>query len=419
MVARVTIPASIARALNYNEQKMKEGKAVCIYAHQYLKEAAALNFYEKLQRFEQLVALNERAKTNTLHVSLNFDPSEKIREEKLIEIARVYMQKIGFGEQPFLVYQHHDAGHPHIHIVSTNIQKDGKRISLHNIGRNQSTKARKEIEIAFGLIRAEQQRPQLKEALQPTHAQRIHYGKSETKRGMTNVLDKVIDQYKYSSLPELNAILKLYNMVADRGNEQGIIFKKRGLVYRLLDDQGNKTGVPVKASSIYSKPTLALLEKKFAENGRSRQEYKKHLKTSIDWIMLHPPKSLEQFKESLQKERISLVIRQNEQGMIYGMTYIDHTTRSVFNGSDIGKAYSAKSILEKCGQSIGFTHENIPNNTNIGQEKETIRKSPENLLPLKALMDNTLDSLISPTEEFTIIPDEISKRKKKKKKRPF
>src|ERR1035437_7334188 len=153
MVARVTIPSSIARALNYNEQKMKEGKAVCLYAHNYLKEAGHLNFYEKLQRFEQLIALNERATTNTLHVSLNFDPSEKIEQEKVTEIARVYMQKIGFGEQPYLVYQHHDAGHPRIHIVSTNVQKEGKRISLHNIGRNPSMKARKEIEIAFGLVR--------------------------------------------------------------------------------------------------------------------------------------------------------------------------------------------------------------------------------------------------------------------------
>jgi hypothetical protein len=419
MVARVTIPSSIARALNYNEQKMKEGKAVCLYAHNYLKEAGHLNFYEKLQRFEQLIALNERATTNTLHVSLNFDPSEKIEQEKLTEIARVYMQKIGFGEQPYLVYQHHDAGHPHIHIVSTNIQKEGKRISLHNIGRNQSMKARKEIEIAFGLVRAEQQKQKLKEAIRPLNAQRIVYGKSETKRGITNVLDTVINQYKYTSIPELNAILRLYNMVADRGQEHGIIFKKQGLVYRILDDQGNKTGVPVKASSIYSKPTLALLEKKFIENGISRQEYKKHLKTSIDWIMLQPPKSLEQFKESLQKERISLVIRQNEQGMVYGMTYIDHTTKSVFNGSDIGKAYSAKSILEKCGQSFSLAYENNENRISISHKKTAFRDTPDKYLPVKEMMDKTLDIMISPTEDFSYMPEEIRKRKKKKKNNRF
>jgi len=61
----------------------------------------------------------------------------------------MYMEKIGFCEQPYLIYRHYDAGHPHIHIVSINIRRDGSRISLHNIGRNQSEKARKEIENEF------------------------------------------------------------------------------------------------------------------------------------------------------------------------------------------------------------------------------------------------------------------------------
>ena len=56
------------------------------------------------------------------------------------------MEKIGFGEQPYLTYQHFDAGHPHIHIVSVKVRADGSRIDTQNIGRNQSEKARKEIE---------------------------------------------------------------------------------------------------------------------------------------------------------------------------------------------------------------------------------------------------------------------------------
>ena len=93
------------------------------------------NIYEKLNRFQNLVNLNKRATTNSIHISLNFGLDEKISREKLVEIASDYMEKIGFGRQPYLVYQHLDAGHPHFHIVSTHIQKDGKRISLHNLGR--------------------------------------------------------------------------------------------------------------------------------------------------------------------------------------------------------------------------------------------------------------------------------------------
>src|SRR3954447_21485545 len=116
MVAKINTPTSIVRALNYNEQKVKKGAADCIYAGNFLRDAHQLNFYQKLERFEKLISLNEKAKTNSLHISLNFDPSDQVDKEKLTEIASIYMEIIGFKDQPYLVYQHHDAGHPHIHI---------------------------------------------------------------------------------------------------------------------------------------------------------------------------------------------------------------------------------------------------------------------------------------------------------------
>ncbi|MFC0773464.1 relaxase/mobilization nuclease domain-containing protein [Terrimonas alba] len=414
MVAKITIPGSIQRALNYNEQKSKEGVADCIYAHNFLKEAEQLNFYEKLKRFESLMALNKRAATNTIHISLNFGLNEKIGREKLVEIATVYMEKIGFGAQPYLVYQHHDAGHPHVHIVSTNIQKDGKRISLHNLGKNESTKARKEIEIAYKLVRAEQQADQNKE-INPVNVERVKYGKSPTKRAITNVLDAVLPTYKYASLAELNAVLKLYNVMADRGCEQGIIFQKRGLLYRVLDEKGNKIGVPIKASSIYSKPTLAFLESKFTENEIAKQECRKNVRLAIDWIMVSPPKNLQAFKLALEKEKISLAIRQNENGIVYGLTYIDHNTKTVFNGSDIGKQYSAKAILEKFGITQIVTQPQKPVDA-TNAEASTIERATAKEKQTELSLPRIVEEIMNPTEEWLYVPYELKKRKKKKRR---
>jgi hypothetical protein len=155
MVAKITFPKRVEAALNYNEQKVKKGKAVCLFASGYLKDESEMNFYQKLAGLERNHELNQKATTKTLHVSLNFDPSEKLSDEKLKAIASLYMEKLGFGEQPYLVYRHRDAGHPHIHIVSTTIREDGSRIGTHNIGKNVSEKARKEIEQQYGLKRAE------------------------------------------------------------------------------------------------------------------------------------------------------------------------------------------------------------------------------------------------------------------------
>jgi hypothetical protein len=143
---------------------------------------------------------------------------------------------------------------------------------MQNIGRNQSEKARKAIEEKFELIKAEG-RNQNEQLNLKVNAQKVQYGKAPTKRALTNVLDNVIDHFKYSSLAELNSILKLYNVMADRGKENSRMYQKRGLVYTALDDNGNKIGTPIKASDFYSKPTLKYREGKFVQNETLKQKH--------------------------------------------------------------------------------------------------------------------------------------------------
>jgi hypothetical protein len=265
----------------------------------------------------------------------------------MTDIADEYMHHIGFGEQPYLVYQHHDSGHPHIHIVTTNIKADGKRIDTFNIGRNQSEKARQELELKYKLIQAAGRRITAEE-IKPV-SQKIQYGKSETKIAITNVLDYVLKNYKYSSLPELNAVLKLYNVVADRGSENSRIYQNNGLVYRVLDGKGNKIGVPIKASLIYNKPGIKFLELKFQENEPAKQQFKQRLKNALDVALSRTlSSSLPSLIDALKKENINTVLRQNKGGFIYGITYVDFKTKCVFNGSDLGKEYSAKGLMERC-----------------------------------------------------------------------
>ncbi len=349
MVAKITIPKNLEAALNYNEKKVQKGKAECIHAGNYLGEPGKMNFYQKLNGFEMYNRLNKIATTKTLHVSLNFDPSEKLFNEKLAEIASVYMDKIGFGEQPYLVYQHFDAGHPHVHIVSTTIRSDGSRINTHNIGRNQSEKARKEIEQIYRLVKAENQKQILKQQIKPIDAAKVVYGKSETKRNIANVLNAVVNNYKYTSIPELNAALKQFNIIADRGSEEGRIYKNRGLVYRILDATGNKIGVPIKASSISGKLTLDNLEKKFARNETVREPYNQRIKDVIDEAFKKRASGIKELTEELEKKQVYTVLRQNVEGRIYGITFVDNQNNCVFNGSDLGKGYSAAALQSRIG----------------------------------------------------------------------
>jgi len=103
MVARINKSSSIKTSLNYNEQKVKQDVAELLLAENYFKDAQLLNFREKLFMLEHQAKLNERVKANSVHISLSFDPEEKLTKEKLQDIAKSYMDQIGFGNQPYLV----------------------------------------------------------------------------------------------------------------------------------------------------------------------------------------------------------------------------------------------------------------------------------------------------------------------------
>ncbi len=417
MVAVIKTGHSIHRILNYNENKVKEGVAQCISAVNYPIDVEQLSFNYKLNRLLKQAALNENVSRNSVHVSLNFDPTEKLSNEQLKDIADTYMQKIGCGEQPYLVFQHFDAGHPHIHIVSIKVRADGSRIDTQNIGRNQSVKARKEIEIAYDLVRAENMEKGY--ALKSPYTQKVQYGKSDSRRAIANVLDAVVNTYKYTSLPELNAVLMQYNVMADRGSESSRVFQHQGLLYRILDEQGNNIGVPIKASSFYNKPTLKYLEERFSLNEPARQSHKSRVKNAIDLALLKQPKqSLQTLVKTLEKEGIDTVLRQNAEGIIYGLTYVDHRTKCVFNGSAIGKQYSAKGILERCGepketptQKQDFVKQ--PSSGKFLTEEQ--RTAPATLQNKDG--NNLLETLLQPEHASGYVPHQLIKKGGRKRKK--
>ena len=411
MVTVIKTSRSINSILNYNENKVKEGIAECISAVNYPLELEKLSFTHKLNRFLKLSSLNENAKRNSVHISLNFDPSENYSKEKLIEIADTYMEKIGFGKQPYLVYQHHDAGHPHLHMVTNNIQRDGKRIDLHLIGVKKSEPARKEIEELFGLVKAEGRKQKEDFSLKPISVGRVQYGKAESKKAINSVLNQVLFDYKYSSLPELNAVLNLYNVHADRGSEESRVFKNNGLLYKILDQNSKPIGVPIKASEFYRKPTLKFLEEKFKCNEAEKESCKKYVKNAIKLAFYRENIfSPEKLSKALEGESIHMIIRKSKEGQLYGITYIDHKTKSVFNGSSLGKEFSAKGIQESCAMNVLALERKYQNSISTSSEKIQNMESQE-------YVKENLANILLRGEK---INDYVSKQfKQKKKKRHY
>ncbi|SMD01206.1 relaxase/mobilization nuclease domain-containing protein [Pedobacter nyackensis] len=426
MVARIISGRSIRGAINYNEQKVEQHKATFLMAENYLKETYRLNPMEKLFVLQHRAKLNERVKTNCVHISLNFETNEKISAEKMQEIAKDYMQQIGFATQPYLIYKHEDANHPHMHIVTTNIQADGNRISLHNLGRDLSEKARQEIELKYGLIQAKGHgKDQDIPTINLRDLKKAIYGKDETKKVITQIVNTVVQKYNYSSLAELNAVLSRFNILADRGHEKSAMYNQQGLLYRIIDDKGNKLGVPIKASRIAGKHTLTSLEKRFKKNKGKRKILGASLKQRINQVLQTNPNQ-DVFTKTLMQQKIEVLYRTSKDGQTYGITYIDHAGKSVFNGSELGKAYSAKTLFDGFKKSVELkplaqpmTHPISSGTTQLKPPQSVKQHTPQSFLEPKA-PTNYLDILLGKTEQdyTTTIPGKRKKRKKRNQQTP-
>lgn len=410
MVAVINTGRSIRGIFIYNENKVSEGKAVCIGEGNYPMDLEKMSENFKLGVFLKQLQLNENVKRSAVHISLNFDRSDAdLSKDKLMQIASSYMERIGFGSQPYLVYQHHDAGHPHIHIASINVRADGSRINMHNIGRNQSETARKELEIAFNLVRADSRKKQDPRQIHAIDTEKIIYGAIDSKRAISNVLNAVIPNYKYTTLGELNAVLNLYNVRAERGKENSKMFQNKGLVYQILDENKKTVGVPIKASSLYSKPTLSRLEINFAASKTSRVVNMKRTRNAVDLLLLKFPSiTLSQLETRLANQGITAVVRKNENGLIYGMTYIDHNTRCVFNGSSLGPAYAAKGLLERIG---GYSE--------FGKQSAVLERpvSQQNSFISAAEVQRIIDEVLYAGSPSDYVPSQLKKKRKKSRRK--
>lgn len=414
MVAVIKTGHSVRGIVRYNENKVKTGAAQCIGQGSYPMEASRMNESMKLNRLLYQTALNDNVKRAAVHISLNFHPSEQYPREKLLEIAASYMEQIGFGEQPYLVYQHHDAGHPHLHLVSIKIRADGSRIDMQNIGKNQSEKARRAIEKSFNLVQADGRGSQGVCLPIPVEISKISYGRMESKKAISSVLHSVLTSYSYTSLSELNAVLGLYHIKTDRGSADSRIFASGGLVYRILDPDQKPAGVPIKASDFSMRPTLAFLEKKFASNNTERALEKKRIRNAVDTVLLRGSPALETLITVLRAKGIDTVLRHSDSGMLYGLTFVDHSTKCVFNGSALGRNYSAKAIVERCaavGKKPLLPVLKRPGAEAVQTEKHTAGSFDQGLIPKAA------EDLLQPGFQADYTAANLKPRRKKRKRK--
>ncbi|HET6256667.1 MAG TPA: relaxase/mobilization nuclease domain-containing protein [Puia sp.] len=345
MVARIAITRSPTDTLTYNEEKVSQRKAEFIHAGNFLEDKTDLTYSSKLRRFQHLNELNARSQAKMLHATLNFQPGEHLSNDQLSAIADRYMHGLGMSDQPYLVYKHKDANHPHIHIVSTLIRPDGSRIRDSYMATRLSEPTRKAIEKEFHLqvVKRRSQSP----IPTPDQVRKITPdSKTPVTQSMDQVLSMVTHHYNFTDLHEFNAILRGYNLTAETGRPGSKTHRHQGIYYTALDDQGNKMSPPVMASQLSSRPTSAKLNEKFRQSRSARADGLSSVRQRLDWILDQQPSTLRAMVSELQRDSIEVVTSPANGRNPHEQIYVDHRTRIAVSGEVLGAAYTSAGLAK-------------------------------------------------------------------------
>ena len=343
MVPNITSGSSFYGVIAYNKIKVDDGTAKVLWHPKIAVDTSGnVPIGNCVQAFKPYIALNSHVRKPVIHISLNPSPKDILSEEQMTVLAQEFMEKFGYGNQPYIVWLHEDINRKHMHIVSVRINEKGEKID-HNREAIRAQNICRDMEVKYGL------HPTLGEhgERELLALQKVDYPKGDVKTQVKHTARTLLECYNCHSLAEYNTLLNLYNVTAYevRGSFDGKEY--HGIMYGALDDNGQQIGTPFKSSKFGKAFGYEALQKKFTAS--TEKVKKNNLTERARQEIIKAMQNIgtkEDFARRLKEADIEVVYRTNPEGRLYGITFIDHTTRTVFNGSRLGKAFSANVFNE-------------------------------------------------------------------------
>lgn len=210
MVARITSGATPAGALYYNKDKIDRGEGRFLAAFNtpmQVTDERHFDIREALRCFEPYLEANRRTKNPVFHASLNPAPEDRLSNDELRQIAREYMERMGYGAQPCFVFLHEDIERRHIHIVSLRVGLDGRKLA-HDFEARRSREILDALERRYGL------RPAAEGDAKQTYdtLSKLDYTKSDLKRQLASLVRSTLHRYRCTSFGELRTLLEYFNV---------------------------------------------------------------------------------------------------------------------------------------------------------------------------------------------------------------
>ena len=340
MVANIRSGSSPGGALYYNKEKVDKDEAEVLLWQKMLEpydKCGRLDIDACMESFMPYLEANRRTTNTVFHVSLDPSPEDKLTDEQLRKIACEYMERMGYGKQPYIVFKHKDISREHLHIVSLRVDEQGRKLP-HDFEARRSMEILRDLERKYGL------HPSVKgQGLTDREGLRkVNYSEGNVKQQISSVARSCLRNYKCSSYGEFRTLLELLNVSVEErtGTVDGRDYA--GVIYGAMTDDGYGIGTPFKSSRIGKDVGYKALQKYY---GMSKDNLKKpgaldRLRQTVKDAM-SPHNTRDEFRQLLKAESINTVFRINPVGRVYGVTFIDHTNGIVANGSVLGREFSA------------------------------------------------------------------------------
>ena len=336
MIAKISSTENLGGALGYNFKKVEKGEAsILLAAELYQDREGRYTMEDVLADMEALIPKKCRTKKTVFHCSLNPHPDEKLSDETLTQIAKEYMEALGYGNQPYIVFKHNDITREHIHIVSLRVDCRGRKIN-DKFEKRRSKKITDALERKFGLIPSSKVTDKAMKEMP-----KIDTTQRNIKEQVSNVVRMVLKHYHFCSLGELNAILSAYNLTVEEVKTEFRGKKYDGLVYVPTDDKSYKISTPINASDIGRGVGYTAVQKRMQKSKQAIKPLVPTIRGKVLQTMRTSPQTEEELRQRLEGQGLRVVIRKNESGRIYGITFIDDKEGIALNGSRLGKGYAA------------------------------------------------------------------------------
>lgn len=130
MIVKILSSAKSFGGVRYNTDKIQQDKGELVKAANFgaLGAMTSLRPSDYINYLELQTSASKKIKNPQFHVAISCKGRSHSKEE-LTEIAEKWLKGMGYENQPYLLIFHKDTKNNHIHIVSTRVGRDGKKIS--------------------------------------------------------------------------------------------------------------------------------------------------------------------------------------------------------------------------------------------------------------------------------------------------